>query len=158
MVVLPTPKPTRKVDTLVSVSLTIVSSREEDDTLKEVTFPRYRSVNCILETKTKTGITVTKVPRTNPNMRCPPKVWLRVATFFFPPPIFSTFLACRPAREASQNSWSIFRNGRLTDFFPHICEILAFHGFLHFLFSRLLSLQHFFQNTLSKVCRVHLHI
>jgi hypothetical protein len=65
-----TPKPTRKAETLTRAPPTIVSSREEDTVLKEVVLSRYRSANCILETKTKVGSTVAKspVPRTNPDI------------------------------------------------------------------------------------------
>ena len=50
-----TPNPTRKTETLVRTPSTIVSRREEDAALKEVVLPKYRCVNCILETKTKVG-------------------------------------------------------------------------------------------------------
>jgi len=48
-----TPKPTRKAEALTKAPTTIVSSREEDTALKEVTLPRYRCANGILETRTK---------------------------------------------------------------------------------------------------------
>ena len=66
-----TPKPTRKAETLAKAPPTIASSREEDAGMKEVSLPRYRCANCILETKTKVGITATKAPaaRTNPNTK-----------------------------------------------------------------------------------------
>ena len=69
MVAPPTPKPTRKTEALTRASPTMASSREEDDPLKEVVFPRYRSTSCILETKTKTGSTGVEapVPRINSN-------------------------------------------------------------------------------------------
>jgi hypothetical protein len=65
-----TPKSTRKVEDLTRAPPTVVSSREEDATLKEVTLPRYRFANCILENKTKVGSTTAKAPapRTNPNI------------------------------------------------------------------------------------------
>jgi hypothetical protein len=65
-----TPKPTRKSESLVRAPSTIASSHEEDATLKEVVLSRYRCANFILETKTKVGSTVAKVPvpRTNPNI------------------------------------------------------------------------------------------
>ena len=63
-----TPKTTRKVETLVRTPPTIASSREEDAALKEVTLSRYRSVNCILETKVGNTGTKVPVPRTNPNI------------------------------------------------------------------------------------------
>jgi hypothetical protein len=53
MVTPPTPKPTLKAETLTRAPSTIVSSRKEDTTYKEVTLPRYRCARCILETKTK---------------------------------------------------------------------------------------------------------
>jgi hypothetical protein len=70
MVVPLTPKPTRKAEALARAPSTIASSREEDATLKEVEFPRYRCANYILETKTKVGNTGVKAPdpRTNPNI------------------------------------------------------------------------------------------
>ena len=40
MVAPPTPKPTHKAETLVRETPTIVSSREEDTTLKEVALPK----------------------------------------------------------------------------------------------------------------------
>jgi len=52
MTVPPTPKPTRKTEVLTNAPPTIDSSHEEDAALKEVTLPRYRSANCILETTT----------------------------------------------------------------------------------------------------------
>ena len=66
----PTPKPTRKDEALDRASPTIASCHKGDVSLKEVTLSRYRCANCILETKTKVGITGTKtpVPRTNPNI------------------------------------------------------------------------------------------
>jgi hypothetical protein len=66
----PTPKPTRKTESLTRTPTTIVSSREEDASLKEVALTRYRCVSCILETKTKVGSTAAKAPdpRTNPNI------------------------------------------------------------------------------------------
>jgi len=66
-----TPKPKRKDESLVKTPPTIVSSREEDGTMKEVTSPRYRCANGILETKGKDGSTAAKVPdpRTNPNTK-----------------------------------------------------------------------------------------
>jgi hypothetical protein len=69
-----TPNPTRKAETLVRVPPTIVASREEDAALKEVALPRYRHVNCILETKTNVGSTAAKAPapRTNPNINKTP--------------------------------------------------------------------------------------
>jgi hypothetical protein len=48
-----TPKPTRKTEALARAPPTVASSREEDDTMKEVALPRYRCAHCILETKTK---------------------------------------------------------------------------------------------------------
>jgi hypothetical protein len=69
MTVPPTPKPTRKTEALTRATPTIASRREEDAVMKEVTLPRYRYTNCILETKTKVGITTVKIPvsRTNPD-------------------------------------------------------------------------------------------
>ena len=65
-----TPKPTRKAEARARAPSTIASSREEDTVMKEVTLPRYRCANCILETKTKVGSTATNAPdpRTNPNI------------------------------------------------------------------------------------------
>jgi hypothetical protein len=65
-----TPKPTSKAEALVRVSATIASCREEDDELRKWSLPRYCCASCILETKTKVGSTVAKVPvpRINPNM------------------------------------------------------------------------------------------
>jgi hypothetical protein len=66
-----TPKPTRKAETLAKTPPTIVSRRKEEDELKEVAKPRLCSANGIFETKTKDGITGTKVPApgTNPNTK-----------------------------------------------------------------------------------------
>jgi hypothetical protein len=66
----PTPKSTHRSETLVRASSTIVSCHEEDDDLRKWPFPRYCDVRYILETKTKVGITTTKVPdpRTNPKI------------------------------------------------------------------------------------------
>jgi hypothetical protein len=76
MIVPLTPKSTRKAEDLVRVSPTIDSCREEDDTLRKWTFPRYTCVRYILETKTKVGITTVKAPdpRINPNIDETPTV------------------------------------------------------------------------------------
>jgi hypothetical protein len=64
----PTPKPTRKAETLDKAPPTIASRREQDAPLKEVALTRYRRANGILETRTKDGSTAAKAPapRTNP--------------------------------------------------------------------------------------------
>jgi hypothetical protein len=68
MTVPPTPKPTRKPETLAMAPPTIASRREEDAALKEVAKARLSCANGIFETKTKDGITGAKVPapRTDP--------------------------------------------------------------------------------------------
>ena len=66
MTVSPTPKPTRKTEVLAKSPPTIVSSREEDAAMKEVSLTRYRCANCILETKTKVGSPVAKAPAPRP--------------------------------------------------------------------------------------------
>jgi hypothetical protein len=53
----PTPKPTRKAETLAMAPPTTVSRREEDAALKEVAKPRLCCANGIFETKTKDGST-----------------------------------------------------------------------------------------------------
>jgi hypothetical protein len=60
MVVPLTPKPTNQAESFSRVPPTIVLSREEDTTLRKWPKTRYRSSNCILETKTKVGSTVSK--------------------------------------------------------------------------------------------------
>jgi hypothetical protein len=64
----PTPKPTRKAESLARAPPTIASRREEDAALKKWPKSRLCSVNGILETKGNDGSTVGKVPdpRTNP--------------------------------------------------------------------------------------------
>ena len=65
----PTPKPTRKAETLARAPSTSASRHKEDAALKEVALSRYRCASCILETKTKVGSTAAKAPapRTKPH-------------------------------------------------------------------------------------------
>ena len=65
-----TPKPTHTAEALDRAPPTIASCREEDVVLRKWALPRHCYVSCILETKTKVGITTAKTPapRTNPNI------------------------------------------------------------------------------------------
>jgi hypothetical protein len=70
-----TPKPTRKTEVFARAPPTIVSCHEVDVALR--TYPlSYCCARCILETKTKVGITEAKVPdpRTNPKIDETPTV------------------------------------------------------------------------------------
>ncbi len=74
-VVPPTPKPTRQVKDIARGPPTIVTRREEDDTLRKWPFGQYCGASYILGSKTKVERTTVKVPtlRTNPKMvRRPP--------------------------------------------------------------------------------------
>ncbi len=57
-----TNKPTRTAELLTRVSSTIPLSCEEDTELRKWPLSRYCCVSCILETKTKVGITEVKPP------------------------------------------------------------------------------------------------
>ena len=63
-------KSTHKVQSLDREPSTIVSRREEDTVLRKWSLSRYCCERCILETKTKVGITAAKAPdpRTHPNI------------------------------------------------------------------------------------------
>ena len=65
-----TPKVTHTSEVLTRTPPTIASCREEDAVMRKCPLTGYCCVRCILETKTKVGITVVKAPapRINPNI------------------------------------------------------------------------------------------